>query len=69
MGMKRCLDTWAWVDTDTNEGMLVVPNVDGMAQRHAVSGDEQKKTQPEDSYTREIQFGVDTQKDPTTPRV
>ena len=70
MGMKRCLDTWAWVDTDMNDGMLVVLNVDGMAQGQAVSGDEQKKTQPGDSYTREIQSGeVDTQKDPTTPRV
>ena len=70
VGMKRCLDTWAWVDTDMNEGMLVVLNVDGMAQGQAVSGDEQKKTQPGDSYTREIQSGeVDTQKDRTTPRV
>ena len=43
MGMKRCLDTWTWVDTDMNEGMLVAPNVGGVDQRQAVSGGEQKE--------------------------
>ena len=43
MGMKRCLDTWTWVDTDMNEGMLGAPNVDGVDQGQAVSGDEQKE--------------------------
>lgn len=71
MGMKICLDTWAWVDTDMNEGMLVALNVDDVAQGQAVSGDEQKEESTAwGCDTREIQSGeVDTKKDPTTPRV
>ena len=41
MGMERCLDTWAWVNTGKNEGgVSVTPSVDGMAQGELVRGDE-----------------------------